>query len=53
LKVINLHIDKEYCEKYGFKVLTFQEVLEAIFLKEDGTCESSNNQLFDEFWTGY
>lgn len=45
--------DNECCEKYGFTALTFQDILDNIFLKGEDAFESSDNKLFDEFWTGY
>ncbi|MDR0734070.1 MAG: PD-(D/E)XK nuclease family protein [Dysgonamonadaceae bacterium] len=45
-------IDKSLCKQYGFRALTFQDILDEVFLKNEGTFESSDNQLFDEFWTG-
>jgi hypothetical protein len=45
--------DLQCCENNDFTALTFQDILDAVFLKEGDVFESSDNQLFDEFWTGY
>ena len=46
-------IDKAYCNKFDFAAYTFGNILGEIFLKGGETFESSENILFDEFWTGY
>ena len=45
-------IDAKYCKKFEFTIRTFDEILKTVFLKEAQTFESSDNVLFDEFWTG-
>lgn len=46
-------IDKECCQKNNFIAYTFQDILENVFINEENTFESSDNSIFDEFWTGY
>lgn len=46
-------VDLQCCEKYDFTALAFQDILDEVFLKEGDSFESSDNKLFDEFWTGY
>ena len=44
--------DKKCCDDAGFTICTFQDIVENVFLKGEQTFESSDNKLFDEFWTG-
>ncbi|MDR0745190.1 MAG: hypothetical protein LBF17_01690 [Mediterranea sp.] len=39
--------DESLCKLCGFKALTFQAILDEVFLKDEDTFESSGHQLFD------
>jgi hypothetical protein len=44
--------DKACCDKSDFAAYTFENILDEVFLKDGDIFESSDNKLFDEFWTG-